>query len=608
MSDTNVDTIASPAPFVERLLDEMSLAEKVGQMTQASQEAISPAEVTEHRIGSVLSGGGGNPEPNSPERWAEMVHGFQEAALASPLGIPLLYGVDAVHGHSNVRGAVIFPHNIGLGATRNAGLVEAVGRVTALEMLATNVHWNFAPCVAVPRDIRWGRTYEGFGEEPDLVSELGAAYVRGQQGEETDSFLDTLACAKHYVGDGATTYGTTPRYDWVEWWSWGDDERWQIDQGDADIDEETLRAIHLAPYRAAIAAGVRSIMASYSSWHGDKLHGHHYLLTDVLKGELGFDGFVVTDWMGIDQLGPDYAQAVATAINAGIDMVMVPIAYKRFVATLTGLVHDGRVPIARVDDAVRRILHAKARLGLFEAPYGAPELLSAVGSPAHRAVAREAVQGSLVLLKNEGEVLPLARSMPRLLVAGQAADDIGLQCGGWTVEWQGSPGPITPGTTLLEAVETMAAPGTEILYLPEGRFDDAASGDVQFPVGLVVLAEEPYAEGEGDRADLHLSEADVALLERVRARCERLVVILYSGRPLIITDQLPQWDAFVAAWLPGTEGQGIADVLFGDAPFSGRLPHAWPRSMAQVPRSALAESDAAPLFAYGAGISGVGGR
>lgn len=591
----------APVPAVAHLLEEMTLAEKIGQMTQVSQEAIAPADVAVYQIGSVLSGGGGNPEPNTPHTWAKMVRGFQEAALESRLGVPLLYGVDAVHGHNNLKGAVIFPHNVGFGASRDPELVEAAARITAREMLATNVHWNFAPCVAVPQDIRWGRTYEGFGEQPALVGMLGAAYVRGLQagdGQRADGSISTLACAKHFVGDGATTWGTTPRYDWIQWWSFGDDERWQIDQGDAAIEEETLRAVHLVPYREAIAAGVGSIMVSFSSWQGEKLHGHHYLLSEVLKGELAFAGFLVSDWMAIDQLDPDYEAAVATAINAGLDMAMVPFDYKRFIATLTGLVETGAVPMARIDDAVGRILAVKARLGLFRQPFGDESLLDEVGAPGHRAVARRAVRRSLVLLKNEGEALPLARDIPRLLVGGQAADDIGLQCGGWTIEWTGSPGEITAGTTLLEAIERAASPGTEIVFDPQGRFEEGVTADV----GLVVLAEEPYAEGEGDRAALHLADEDLVLLARMRQRCKRLVVILFSGRPLIIADQIAEWDAFVAAWLPGTEGEGMTDVLFGDYPFTGCLPYTWPRTMEQVPRSSLERSEAPPLFPYGAGI------
>lgn len=575
---------------VEALLDEMTLREKIGQMTQVSRSHITPEEVAEHAIGSVLNGGSDNPEPNRPAAWAAMARSFEEAALASRLGVPLLYGVDAVHGHSNVRGATVFPHNVGLGAAGDPDLVEVVGRVTAREMLATNIHWNFAPCVAVPQDVRWGRTYEGFGDDPELVAELSAASVCGLQ---LDNGREALACAKHFVGDGGTRWGSAEGPTWLDWWTdWG--ETWQIDQGETDVDEETLRAVHLRPYAAAIAAGVRSIMVSYSSWGGVKMHAHYHLLTNVLKGEMGFDGFLVSDWMAIDQIDPDYGTCVVTAINAGLDMVMVPFDYMRFIDTSEAAVRSGEVPVSRVEDAARRILSVKAAIGLFNKPFGNESQLEEVGSAEHRAVARRAVRRSAVLLKNEG-ALPVPRNVPRLLVAGRAADDVGLQSGGWTVDWQGRAGNITPGTTLLAAMRHEAGPATEITYAPDGRFPDQ---EEPADIGIVVLAEEPYAEGLGDRADLTLPADDVTLLERVRARCRKMVVLLYSGRPLVVTEQLPQWDAFVAAWLPGSEAGGIVDVLFGDYPFGGRTPYAWPRSM----RSFEEDVDEAPLFPRGAGL------
>ncbi len=327
------EEVTDPTIQIDTILAEMTVAEKIGQMTQASNDAITPDEVSEFGIGSILSGGNGNPTPNTPSMWVDMVSAFTEAASNTRLGIPLLYGIDAVHGHGNVHGATIFPHNIGLGAAGDPELVERIGVATRTEMLATGIHWAFAPTVAVPHDIRWGRTYEGFGRDPELVSALGAGLVRGLQGSEPDR-LEALACAKHFIGDGATTWGTAPRFDWVDWWDgWGD--VWQIDQGDARISEDELRTIHLAPYRAAIDAGVATVMASYNSWNGDKLHGHRRLLTDVLKGELGFDGFVISDWMGVDQLDPSYERSVVTAINAGVDMVMVPEEFRRFIETMT---------------------------------------------------------------------------------------------------------------------------------------------------------------------------------------------------------------------------------------------------------------------------------
>ena len=583
-------------PIVERvpdLLARMTLAEKIGQMTQVENRSITPAEVAQHAIGSVLSGGGGNPEPNTPENWAAMVRGYQEAALQTRLGIPLLYGADAVHGHNNVWGTVVFPHNIGLGASRDASLVQRLGRITALEALATGIHWAFAPAVSIPHDIRWGRTFEGFSQDTDLVTRLGVAQLQGLQSIDDTTDLShprtVLASVKHFIGDGGTTWGTNTTNDWI------------IDQGVTEVDEATLRAVHLPPYVAAVEAGARNIMVSHSSWGGLRMHAHRYLLTEVLKGELGFAGFLVSDWQAVDHVHADYYSAVVTSINAGVDMVMVPYDGLRFITNLTQAVENGDLPLARIDDAVRRILTIKFELGLFEQPFGDESLLPLVGSEPHRAVAREAVRKSLVLLKNDGGTLPLSTDISLILVAGQAADDVGLQCGGWTIAWQGGSGDITPGTTLLAGIRAAVSENTTVRYDPAGKFD-AAEGlgaEAVAGVGIVVLSEEPYAEGEGDRGDLHLLDADVALLKRVRSRSKKLVVILISGRPMIVTEQLSLVDALVAAWLPGTEGDGVAQVLFGAYPFTGTLPHAWPRSMDQVPRK---EGDA-PLFPFGYGLS-----
>ncbi|MDT8304954.1 MAG: glycoside hydrolase family 3 protein [Anaerolineae bacterium] len=597
ISPSPLESALPVAPRVSALLEQMTLAEKIGQMSQVEKNSITPDEVARFAIGSVLSGGGGNPSPNTPQSWAAMVRAFQEGALQSRLAIPLIYGVDAVHGHNNVVGATVFPHNVALGAARDPALVEAIAAAGAREILATNIHWDFAPCVAVPQDIRWGRTFEGFGEDPELVSALGAAYVRGMQNQEGRPALDhphtALACPKHFVGDGGATWGTASRYPWLGSIWTSDDDRWSIDQGVTAGDEATLRAIHLAPYVAAIAAGARNIMVSYTTWNGLKMHAHHYLLTGVLKGELGFTGFLVSDWMAVQQLDSDLYKAVVIAINAGLDMAMVPHDYRAFIAALTAAVENGDIPKARIDDAVSRILTVKFELGLFEQPFGDESLLALFGAEDHRDLARQAVRQSLVLLKNEGGVLPLSRELPRLLVAGRGADDIGIQCGGWTVEWMGGVGPITPGATLLDGLRT-AAPQTELLYDAEGAFGK----DVHVPVGLAVVGELPYAEGEGDRADLNLSAADRELLQRVRQHCDRLVVVIYSGRPLIIAKQLVDWDALVAAWLPGSEAAGIAGVLFGDFPFRGRLPYTWPRDMGQVE----AGSRDKPLFPYGFGL------
>ena len=563
---------ASPNPprDVEALLREMTLDEKVGQMAQADRSYLRrEGDIHDYSLGSLLSGGGSSPPDKTAPGWAEMYDRYQGIALETRLRIPLVYGIDAVHGHNNVVGAVIFPHNIGLGCTRDASLVERVARATAEEVAATGIDWTFSPCVAVARDERWGRTYESFGETPEIVSEMAAAAVRGYQ-------PTILACAKHYLADGGTAGGR--------------------DQGDAPMDEATLRAVHLPGYRAAVAAGVGSVMASFSSWNGQKMHGHRHLLTDVLKGELGFSGFVVSDWAGIDQLPGDYTSDVETAVNAGIDMVMIPDRYPEFVATLKGLVLSGRVPPSRVDDAVRRILRKKIELGLLEKPMADRALLPRVGSDAHRQVGREAVRKSLVLLKNDPRVLPLSKMTRRIHVAGRNADDLGNQCGGWTISWQGGSGAITTGTTILQGIRAAVLGGASVTYSRDGSGADGAD------VGVVVIGETPYAEGVGDRADLSLSAEDVAAVRAVRSGGVPTVVVLVSGRPLILGPILGDADAVLAAWLPGTEGAGLADVLFGDYAPTGKLSHSWPRTMAQVPVN-WGDPAYDPLFPFGYGLS-----
>jgi beta-glucosidase len=585
---------------IDELLASMTLEEKIGQMTQVEKNSLTPEMAQRFFIGSVLSGGGGYPPENNSQAWSDMVSDFQEAALQTRLGIPLLYGVDAVHGHNNLYGAVIFPHNIGLGATRDPDLVYRIGRATAEELAATGVHWNFAPTIAVPQDLRWGRTYEGYSQDPLCVAKLGAAYIRGLQGESLSDPLSVLATAKHYLGDGGTTWGSStmlfPIPPGAPFEGPNDQFAFLIDQGDTRLDEATLRNIHLKPYITAIGAGVQTVMASFSSWNGLKLHAHHYLLSEVLKSELGFTGFVVSDWAGIDQVSADYFQAVVSSINAGVDMAMVPYDYERFISTLKRAVEGGAVSLERIDDALRRILSVKFKAGLFERPFPDPAHLSLVGTADHRQLAREAVAKSLVLLKNEAQTLPLSKSTPKILVAGQAADDIGLQCGGWTIEWLGKPGAITPGNTILEGINSAVSHSSQVIYDPGGRFEQL--GDLVSEIGIVVLSEIPYAEGFGDQADLTLKTEDTQLIQRLRARCHKLVMVLLSGRPLILTGQLPLVDALVAAWLPGTEGQGVADVLFGDLPFHGKLPYSWPRSMQQIPL----EKDMNPLFPLGSGI------
>jgi beta-glucosidase len=618
------------APDIDRLLGEMTLAEKVGQMTQVEKYSISPDEVAEHGIGSVLSGGGGNPTPNTPETWRDMVGSFEEGALRSRLGIPLLYGVDAVHGHNNVYGATIFPHNIGLGATRDADLIRRVARVTAEELIATGVRWDFAPPVSVPQDIRWGRTLEAYSEDTELVTELGVAFLRGLQDVDGTGLANptaVLGSVKHYVADGGTKWLSAGK-DTLEGESVGcngnfetadaiSEERrrileqhenqfgemyehgiWgqRIDQGVADITEEELRRVHLPPYIAAIANGARNIMVSLSSWRDTKLHAHRYLLTDVLKGELGFDGFLVSDWLAIDYLDDDYYKAVTIGINAGVDMVMVPHDWRQFMDALIRAAEVGDVPMERIDDAVRRILRVKVEMGLFAGVRADSGSVAAFGSTEHRAVAREAVAKSLVLLENNG-ALPLRKDAGLVYVAGRPAADIGLQCGGWTIEWRGIPGGDIPGTDLLEAVNDAVAANTEVVFDAAGHFDDRIAD-----FGLVVVAEPPYAEMTGDRADLTLPPEDVELISRMRSRCRTLIGILYTGRPLLIADHAEAFDALVVAWLPGSEGAGITDVIFGDAPFTGKLPFAWPRNDQQIPLAALGADSNPPLWPRGYGL------
>jgi beta-glucosidase len=570
------------------LLARMTLDEKIGQMTLVEKDSITPDAVTRYFIGSILSGGGGSPDKNTTEAWANMVDKFQEAALKTRLAIPILYGVDAVHGHANLKGAVVFPHNIGLGATGDADLVRRIGEATAKEMAATNIRWNFAPVIAVVQDIRWGRTYESFSESTQLVTEMGVAYLGGLQGESLSNYMNALATPKHYIGDGGTIWGTStaPGY--------------QIDQGDMQVDEATLRELFLPPYQAAIEAGALSIMVSFSSWNDTKMHAHKYLVTDVLKNELGFEGFVVSDWQGIDHIDPDYYTAVVTAINAGIDMNMVPYAYMMFIETVKMAVEKGDISMDRIDDAVRRILTVKFSMGLFEEPYSNPDLFDLVGSSEHRQLAREAVAKSLVLLKNEADLLPLSKDIPMIFLAGEGADNIGLQCGGWTIHWQGALGAITPGTTIKDAFLSTAR--GRVQFNRFGKFDnilDQSGQPIVADVGVVVISERPYAEGQGDSDNLVLNQIDVDLITRVTERSQKVVVIIISGRPLVIVDYLGMADAWVAAWLPGTEGQGIADVIFGDLPFTGKTPFTWPASMDQLP---LGSNEDAPLFPLGHGL------
>jgi beta-glucosidase len=604
---------SQPVPArVADLLSRMTLEEKVGQMTQAERGAVSddPSRITEWKLGSVLSGGGSTPTPNTPEAWADMVDRFQQAALNTRLHIPLLYGVDSVHGHGNLLGATVFPHNIGLGATRDADLVRLVEQITARETRASGPQWSFAPCICAARDDRWGRTYESFGEDPSLVIQMETAIdgFQGPPGHLGDRDR-VLATAKHYAGDGATVYGTSA----------GD---YKIDQGIAITDRQSFSDTSLRQYVPAVRDhNVGSVMPSFSSvdWTEDgvgnpiKMHANRELITDVLKGSMGFDGFVISDWEGIHQIPGDWATQVRTGVNAGIDMMMEPFSAQSFETTLIAEVQAGRVPMSRIDDAVSRILTKKFELGLFEHPFTDRTNIDDIGSPEHRAVARRAVAESQVLLKNRRHTLPLRKNAD-VYVAGSNADNIGNQAGGWTLTWQGGSTNQIPGTTILEGIREAASRGSVTFS------EDASAPIRRRQLGVVVVGETPYSEGFGDVGgprwafdpgdngvprpvkDMQISAADRAAIDKVCAATVKCVVVIVSGRPLIIDPaQLREMDALVAAWLPGSEGAGVADTLFGELPFTGKLPVTWPRTLDQEPIN-VGDADYDPLYPFGYGL------
>ncbi|MBC9711022.1 glycoside hydrolase family 3 protein [Streptomyces sp. TRM66268-LWL] len=623
-----LDARQSTERRVADLLGRMTLEEKIGQMTQAERAAVAddPTKVRTQMLGSLLSGGGSTPAENTPAAWVEMVNSFQEQALKTRLKIPLIYGIDAVHGHGNVHGATVFPHNIGLGATRDPKLTERIGRATAEEVRATGIPWNFSPCLCVSRDERWGRTYESFGEDPALVAQMATA-VKGLQGDGPRRGWDddeVLATAKHFAGDGGTRFdtATAEANKTKPWW----EQKYTIDQGITVTTKQDFARLHLAPYLPALHRyDVGSVMPSFSSvdWIEDgvgnptKMHAHKDLLTGTLKGKLDFDGFVISDWEGIHQI-PDPADPanaaltaykVRTGVNAGTDMFMEPNTSKEFQDLLLAEVQAGRVPMSRIDDAVARILTKKFELGLFENPYASADDLDEVGSREHRALARSAVAKSQVLLKNAGRALPLG-SKDSLYVAGRNADNLGNQAGGWTISWQGESGDTIPGTSVLDGIRQVA-PKADITYSADGS---APVGDAD--TAVVVVGETPYAEGYGDvggpecgwcgpanheEKSLSLQSADQKVVDEVCAAVDTCVVLIVSGRPQIVADPQGRIDALVASWLPGSEGAGVADVLFGKQPFTGRLPLTWPASADQVPIN-VGDRDYRPAYPYGWGL------
>lgn len=584
------------------LMAAMTVEEKVGQLVQGDIASLTPDDVRRYRLGSILAGGNSDPGGRydaSPAKWLALADAFYDASMDTSKGgkaIPLLFGIDAVHGQSNIIGATLFPHNIGLGATRNPELLRQIGGITALETRVTGMEWTFAPTVAVPQDDRWGRSYEGYSESPEVVASYAGAMVEGLQGRVgTPEFLDgrhVIASVKHFLGDGGTTDGK--------------------DQGDTRISEPDLVRIHAAGYPPAIAAGAQTAMASFNSVNGEKMHGHRHYLTDVLKGRMNFGGFVVGDWNGHGQVKGCTTTDCPATINAGLDMAMASDSWEGFYETTLAAVKDGRITPQRLDDAVRRILRVKFRLGLFEA--GRPSTravggqFALIGAPAHRAVARQAVRESLVLLKNQNGVLPLSPKQ-RILVAGDGANDVGKQAGGWTLNWQGT------GTTrkdfpnadsIYEGIAHQArAAGGEAVLAVDGRYA------VKPDVAVVVFGEDPYAEFQGDRPTLAYkpgNETDLALLKRLKADGIPVVAVFLSGRPLWVNREINAADAFVAAWLPGSEGAGIADVLLRGSDgrvqhdFKGKLSFSWPRTATQYANN-VGQKDYDPLFAFGFGLT-----
>lgn len=584
------------------LMAGMTVEEKVGQLVQGDIASLTPDDVRRYRLGSILAGGNSDPGGRydaSPAEWLALADAFYDASMDTSKGgkaIPLLFGIDAVHGQSNIIGATLFPHNIGLGATRNPELLRQIGGITALETRVTGMEWTFAPTVAVPQDDRWGRSYEGYSESPEVVASYAGAMVEGLQGRVgTPEFLDgrhVIASVKHFLGDGGTTDGK--------------------DQGDTRISEPDLVRIHAAGYPPAIAAGAQTAMASFNSVNGEKMHGHRHYLTDVLKGRMNFGGFVVGDWNGHGQVKGCTTTDCPATINAGLDMAMASDSWKGFYETTLAAVKDGRITPQRLDDAVHRILRVKFRLGLFEA--GRPSTravggqFALIGAPAHRAVARQAVRESLVLLKNQNGVLPLSPKQ-RILVAGDGANDVGKQAGGWTLNWQGT------GTTrkdfpnadsIYEGIARQArAAGGEAVLAVDGRYA------VKPDVAVVVFGEDPYAEFQGDRPTLAYkpgNETDLALLKRLKADGIPVVAVFLSGRPLWVNREINAADAFVAAWLPGSEGAGIADVLLRGSDggvqhdFKGKLSFSWPRTATQYANN-VGQKDYDPLFAFGFGLT-----
>ena len=546
---------------VDEIIEIMNIDEKIGQMTQIDQRFLDTiTDISTYSIGSLLSGGGSHPEINEPQAWLDMYNKYQSESLKSRLQIPLIYGIDAVHGHNNVYGATIFPQNIGLGATNNPELIYKISEATSIEVAATGIDWTFSPCLSSPEDYRWGRTYEGFSSDPKRVEKLGEAAVMGYQNAKTSSGKSVVACAKHFIGDGNTEFGTGMRG--------------LVDRGNTEISPEELKLKLIPKYQAAVDANVQTVMASYNSWNGVKCHGSKELLTDILKVEMGFKGFVISDWQGIDEIPGDYKSDIITSINAGIDMVMVSgqaQPYKKFMRLLKESVEEGSISMERIDDAVQRILKVKLRSGLFDSPLVENNSLNTIGSDDHRKIARQAVRESVVLLKNEN-IIPISKKINKLVVSGRGADNLGMQCGGWTIDWQGGQGDITIGTTILDGIKNAVSKDTNILYSENALDLEDSDGDL----AIVVIGEDPYTEFFGDKENLDLMDEDLNTIKNLKNKGYKVLVLLISGRPMNISDHIENWDAFAAIWLPGSEGDGVSDIIFGDYESTGTLSYPWP--------------------------------
>ncbi|PHU14421.1 hypothetical protein BC332_15626 [Capsicum chinense] len=583
---------------IRDLMNRMSLEEKIGQMTQIERHVASPQIMKKYFIGSVLSGGGSVPvQKATAADWVRMVNGMQKGSLSTRLGIPMIYGIDAIHGHNNVYKATIFPHNVGLGVTRDPQLVKQIGAATALEVRATGIPYTFAPCIAVCRDPRWGRCYESYSEDHRIVQTM-TEIIPGLQGDVPANSpkgvpfvagkTKVAACAKHFVGDGGTTKG--------------------IDQNNTVISVNGLFDIHMPAYIDSVLKGVSTIMVSYSSWNGMRMHANRALITGFLKGKLKFRGFVISDWEAIDKITEpphaNYSYSIQAAVLAGLDMIMGQENLTEFLDDLASLVRKNIIPMSRIDDAVKRILRVKFVMGLFENPLADLSLANQLGSQEHRELAREAVRKSLVLLKNgkiaSQPLLPLPKKATKILVAGSHTDNLGYQCGGWTMSWQGIGGnDLTTGTTILNAVKNTVHPSTQVVYHDNPDMNFVKSN--HFSYAIVVVGETPYAEMFGDSANLTIAQPGPSTISNVCGVVKCLVIVI-SGRPVVIDPYLANIDALVAAWLPGSEGQGVADVLFGDYGFTGKLARTWFKSVDQLPMN-VGDPHYDPLFPFGFGLT-----